>query len=316
MNTLEKAEELFGFTDIANQKVEFYWQGEDYKLTVNRIDQASSDASGNKLFKLKNNVFSALQRKKDTLLTFGGAWSNHVYATASVCHKLGLKSVGIIRGEEPAHYSDTLNHARKCGMELHFISREDYREKNENYFKAWLRDEFGDFLLIPEGGSNYLGIQGCMEIVNTFPENTEEIFIAAGTGATAAGVLLGGTQRVNVVSALKGGTFLEDDIRTQLYWATVNEEMVEELLQRMNLITDAHHGGYAKTTPELITLIREFYDQTDIKLEPIYTGKALWAMLAAINSGQVSNDGKAVLVHTGGMQGISGVESRIKAKIF
>ncbi|MFK7755446.1 MAG: 1-aminocyclopropane-1-carboxylate deaminase/D-cysteine desulfhydrase [Flavobacteriales bacterium] len=316
MNTQTQAEELFTFPKVQNQKVEFYWEGEDYKFTINRLDEVSDDASGNKFFKLKYNVFSALQRQKETILTFGGPWSNHIYATASTCKKLSLNSIGIIRGEEPIHYSDTLKHARTCGMELHFISREEYREKNEDYFKAWLRDEFGSFQLVPEGGSNFLGVQGCMEIPPHFPEEATEVYMAAGTGATAAGVLLGGKNRVNVVSALKGGEFLRDDIKSQIYWSTVSDEITDEVLERMNLITDAHYGGYAKTTPELILMIQHFYEQTGIKLEPIYTGKALSAMLRDMKTGRVSNDGSALLVHTGGLQGIPGIESRIKAKLF
>ena len=316
MNSQQQAEELFTFSKVQNQKVEFYWEGTDYNFTINRLDEVSDDASGNKLFKLKYNMFSALQRPEKTILTFGGAWSNHIYATAAACKKIGLRSIGIIRGEEPAHYSDTLEHARKCGMELHFISREEYREKNEDYFKAWLRDEFGNVQIVPEGGSNFLGVQGCIEIPLLFPPDTREVYMSAGTGATAAGVLLGGKQRVNVVSALKGGEFLRDDIKSQIYWSTVSDDITSEVLERLNLITDAHHGGYAKTTPELIHMIQEFYAQTRIKLEPIYTGKSLGALIRDMKIGRVSNDGTALLIHTGGLQGIPGIESRIKAKLF
>ena len=316
MNSQQQAEELFTFSNIQNQKVEFYWEGTDYNFTINRLDEVSDDASGNKFFKLKYNIFSALQRQNNAVLTFGGAWSNHIYATASTCKKLGLRSIGIIRGEEPAHYSETLEHARKCGMELHFITREEYKEKNEDYFKAWLRDEFGSVQIIPEGGSNFLGVQGCMEIPSLFPAETSEVYMAAGTGATAAGVLLGGKNKVNVISALKGGEFLREDIKSQIYWSTVSDEITAEVLKRLNLITDAHHGGYAKTTPELIHMIQEFYGQTGIKLEPIYTGKALGALVRDMKIGRVSNDGNVLLIHTGGLQGIPGIESRIKAKLF
>lgn len=316
MNSIEKAEQLFRISKIPNESVEFYWKGMDYKFTINRLDKVSDDASGNKLFKLKYNVFSALQKGQESMLTFGGAWSNHLYATAAVCEKVGLKSIGIIRGEEPKQWSDTLLFARKSGMELHFISREEYREKGEDYFKAWLRDQFGSFHLVPEGGSNFLGVQGCMEIPNYFPKDTSEVFLAAGTGATTAGILLEGKARVNVVSALKGGEFLREDIRSQIYWSTISEEMAEDALENMNLITDAHFGGYAKFTPELIELVKEFYEQTGIKTEPVYTGKALFALLRDIALGRLSNDGKALLIHTGGLQGISGMEKRVKEKFF
>ncbi len=316
MNSQTQAEALFKIPEVTSQSVEFYWQGEDYYFTLNRLDSVSDDASGNKFFKLKYNIFSALQRQKEAILTFGGAWSNHIYATATLCKKLGMRSIGIIRGEEPTHYSNTLEHARKCGMELHFISREEYREKNEDYFKAWLRDEFGSFQLVPEGGSNFLGVQGCMEIPAHFPGTTTEVYLAAGTGATAAGILLGAKQRINVTSALKGGEFLRDDISSQIYWSTVSDEITAEVMERLNLITDAHFGGYAKSTPELIELIREFHSQTNIKLEPIYTGKALWTLLRDLKKGRILNDGNALLIHTGGLQGIPGIESRIKSKLF
>ncbi len=312
----EKAEKLFEARPIQNELVEFQYDGFDYKFTVNRLDQVSDDASGNKFFKLKYNVFSAIQHGRDTLLTFGGAWSNHIQATAEICGKIGLKSIGVIRGEAPKVWSDTLRKAEKNGMNLHFISREEYREKEEDYFKAWLRDSFGSFHLIPEGGSNFFGVQGCMEIPNGFPSEVSSVFLAAGTGATSAGILLGGTSKVHVVSALKGGEFLREDIRSQIYWSTVSDEITEEMLEKLQLVSDMHFGGYAKYTEELIQLLKEFYRQTGIKMEPIYSGKALAALLRSIQLREVKNDGTAVLIHTGGLQGITGIEQKLKENLF
>jgi len=311
-----KADAYFHTDSVDVDSIEFTWQKNTYKFQVLRLDRVHASASGNKFFKLKYNAIAALQCPTKTLVTFGGAWSNHIQATAAVCSELGLRSIGLIRGEEPEELSETLLRAKENGMELRFISRAEYREKHEDFFKAWLRDEYGQFHLVPEGGSNYLGMQGCMEICKHFSTDHSSVFLAAGTGATAAGILMGSDMPVHVVSALKGGEFLKKDIATQIYWATVNDEMTEERMQQMRLHTDFHFGGYAKFNSELIELIREFYKQTEIKLEPIYTGKVLACLLDALKSGSVRNDGSALMIHTGGLQGLVGVEKRLGEDLF
>ncbi len=311
-----KADSYFQTDSIDLDSVEFKWRSNTFNFQVLRLDKVHSSASGNKFYKLKYNALAALQCPTKTLLTFGGAWSNHIQATAAVCSEMGLKSIGIIRGEEPDNLSETLARAKEKGMELRFISRGEYREKHEDFFKAWLRDEYGQFHLVPEGGSNYLGMQGCVEICQAFSEKNSAVFLAAGTGATAAGILMGSELPIHVVSALKGGDFLKKDIATQIYWSTVSDEMTEELLQKLVLHTDFHYGGYAKFNGELIELLRAFYAQTGIKLEPIYTGKVLGCLIDGLDKGLVENDGSVLMIHTGGLQGIVGVEHRLGEKLF
>ena len=311
-----KADSYFHIDAVDVQPVAFSFGGEDYRFSVLRLDQVHSSASGNKFFKLKYNAFSALQCETKTLLTFGGVWSNHIQATAAVCSELGINSIGVLRGEEPKVWSETLLTARENGMELRFVSRAEYKEKHEDFFKAWLREEYGQFHLVPEGGSNYLGVQGCMEISRHFPRTVSSVFLAAGTGATAAGILLSSDLNIHVNSALKGGEFLKTDIENHIYWSTMNTEMTKERLSNLYLHTEHHFGGYAKFNEELIHLIREFYRQTNIKLEPVYTGKVLACLVDSIKSGAVKNDGSVLMIHTGGLQGLIGIEKRIQKRVF
>lgn len=281
-----------------------------------REDKIHPEYGGNKWRKLYYNLLKAKQLGHDTLLTFGGAWSNHIAATAAACRDEGLKSIGVIRGEEPLVYSDTLAFAKSCGMQFFFVDRASYREKNNDYFKQWLHDQLGRFYLIPEGGSNYLGVQGCMEIIGNVHADFDYIACAAGTGATAAGISLSlkSHQKLLVFPALKGGEFMAEEILTYRAYALGTTE--ESGPRNFEILSDYHFGGYAKTTPELIAFIRAFYRSTHIKLDPVYTGKMMFGLDDVLKKKMLPPDSKILALHSGGLQGIPGIEKRIGENLF
>lgn len=274
-------------------------QYQNQEFSVKLLDEVHPAYGGNKYFKLKYNLEQAQHAGRDTILTFGGAWSNHIYATAAACAEKGFRSIGVIRGEEPREYSNTLKFATEQGMRLVFVSREEYREKDEPFFKAWLRDELGSFYLIPEGGSNYYGVQGCTEILGAGDEKYDEIWCACGTGATLAGIILSlkPHQQAVGVSVLKGD-FMRDEVMKHLRFSLGSFDVAKEYEDRFDIVDDAHFGGFAKTTPELLQLITDFRNETDIQLEQVYTAKMMWAFL------QKPTPENRLAIHTGGLQGL------------
>ncbi len=266
------------------------------QLHLKRTDLIHPTISGNKFHKLKYNLIEAKAQGLTTLLTFGGAYSNHIAATAAAGHEYGFQTIGIIRGEELAdkiHDNPTLRQAQSLGMQLHFISRSDYRCKADADFIQQLRSKFGTFYLIPEGGTNNLAIQGCEEIMTEQDkQDFDYVCCAIGTGGTIAGIINSSsdTQKVLGFPALKGD-FLFDEIKQ---WTTRSN---------WDLCLDYHFGGYAKTTPELLQFIQQFQQQTDIEIEPIYTGKMLFGIFDLIEKGYFPANSKILTIHTGGLQG-------------
>lgn len=187
------------------------------KLFIKREDQNHAYISGNKWWKLKYNLQAAQQQKHNTLLTFGGAYSNHIYATAAAADELGLKSIGIIRGEETLPLNATLAFAKSRGMQLHYISREAYRNKHSTEFIQSLSDRFGKFYLIPEGGTNELAVKGVAEFAQQLQHEVsiDYVCLPVGTGGTIAGLIAGTNEQTQVVgiSVLKNGEFLVDDVK-------------------------------------------------------------------------------------------------------
>ncbi len=262
--------------------------------------------SGNKFRKLKYNLLQAKAENQATLLTFGGAFSNHIAAVAFAGKEQGFKTIGIIRGEElknKVFENPTLQFAEDCGMQLDFISRESYRHKAETYFLTNLKNTFGDFYLIPEGGTNELAIKGCEEILT--PEDTEFDYICCsiGTGGTISGLInsIKPHQKVLGFPALKGA-FLKNEIRN--FARNENWE----------LITDYDFGGYGKVTLELIDFINQFYKENQIPLDPIYTAKMAFGVMDMIEKKYFTQNSKILLIHTGGIQGIQGMNLKLKAK--
>lgn len=251
--------------------------------------------SGNKWWKLKYNLDRALELGQNTILTFGGAYSNHIYATAGACHELGLKSIGIIRGEETLPLNPTLSFAKECGMELHYVSREAYRKKSEPSFLQNLTNQFGDFYLIPEGGTNELAVKGVIEFAQSLNQEAEFDYLClpVGTGGTMAGMVEGLDKSKNILgfASLKGGEFLEQEIQT--YTDRRN----------FTLQHDYHFGGYAKIPQSLTDFTNQFEKDYSIQLDPIYTSKMMFGIIDLLEKGFFKNDSTIMILHTGGLQG-------------
>lgn len=277
-------------------------------IFVKREDLNHPFVSGNKWWKLKYNLQEAKRQGKSTLLTFGGAYSNHIYATAAAAQELSFKSIGIIRGEEITTLSKTLQFAKEQGMLLHFISREAYRQKAQDEFVARLKDQFGDFYLIPEGGTNSLAVQGVEEFAQQLNKEMDADFVcsACGTGGTLAGIIKAMPEkRVIGFSSLKGD-FLSEEVRRLLDEEIEGEEVSKlERYQKSNWhIEDGYHfGGYAKHTPELLMFIKNFEKEFSIPVEHVYTGKLFFGLFDLIQRGHFPKGSKIMALHTGGLQG-------------
>lgn len=275
-------------------------------LFLKREDLSHPIISGNKFRKLKFNLIQAKEAGHDTLLTFGGAFSNHIAATACAGKEFGFKTIGIIRGEELSEdftENPTLTLAQRHGMHFKFISRSEYKKKNEFDFQEDLKREFGSFYLLPEGGTNALAVQGCAEILEASDTDFEVICCPVGTGGTLAGIINSTTanQRVLGFSALKGD-FLKEDIRKFA------------LKENWDLITDYHFGGYAKVSSELVEFINNFKRETKIQLDPVYTGKMVFGIFDLIKKEKFEPGTRILAVHTGGLQGIAGINRVLKMK--
>lgn len=275
-------------------------------LALKREDLLHPFISGNKYRKLKYNLLEANKKRCHTILTFGGAFSNHIAATAYAANEKGFSSIGIIRGEELKEswrQNTTLLKAHEDGMIFKFVNRGDYRKKEEAGFLADLRKEFGDFYLMPEGGTNILAIKGCEEILVSGDERFDFICTSVGTGGTAAGLINSSFphQKVLGFSSLKGD-FLNKDIKR----LTANN--------RWDLISEYHFGGYAKISQELIIFINDFKKKTNISLDPIYTGKMMFGLFDMVLRDTFVKGTKILAIHTGGLQGIAGMNSVLKKK--
>ena len=280
------------------------------ELFIKREDLIHPFVSGNKFRKLKYNLRAAKEQQKETLLTFGGAFSNHIAATAVSAQFNGFKSIGIIRGNELGHdltktlaSNSTIREAHKNGMLFKFISRAAYREKSERSFLNQLKEAYGDFYLIPEGGTNNLAIRGCEEILTKEDSKFDYICCAIGTGGTISGLINAATAHQKIIGfpALKGD-FLQDEIER----FTTKENW--------QLATSYHFGGYAKYNEVLIRFINQFSKENQIVLDPIYTGKMLFGILDLIAKDYFPVNSNILAIHTGGLQGIEGVNKKLKKK--
>ncbi|WP_180074715.1 1-aminocyclopropane-1-carboxylate deaminase/D-cysteine desulfhydrase [Acinetobacter sp. YH12116] len=282
------------FDSIAQQVPYQHIEYRHQRISIKRLDLIHPQISGNKFFKLKYNLLAARQQGFEKVLTFGGAYSNHIAATAFASHKFGFQSLGMIRGEELAQrpLNPTLATAQQFGMQLEFISRNAYRQKDQPDFLQHLQQQYPDFYLIPEGGTNALAIQGCREILTAEDAQFDLICCAVGTGGTLAGLIEASQQHQQLLgfSALKG------DFLTQ---------EVAQLTTKRNwrILDDYCCGGYAKTTPELIQFIQSFEQRYNIPLEQVYTGKMLRGIFDLIDQDKIGPDQKILLIHTGGLQG-------------
>jgi 1-aminocyclopropane-1-carboxylate deaminase len=279
-------------------------------LYIKREDVIHPQISGNKCRKLKYNLLEAKKRGKDTLLTFGGAYSNHIHAVAAAGEVFGLRTIGLIRGQETLPLNTTLTFAKACGMEIHYLNRTDYRSKNTPDFIQSLTAEFGDFYLLPEGGSNALAVKGCAEIMEEITIPFDYICCACGTGATLAGLIaaLKSHQKAVGFSALKGGGFLYRDVAALLesyYLLSTDNPNKITLSSNWEINLNYHFGGYAKTTAGLFDFIHTFEEMHHIPLEQIYTGKMIYGIYDLIKKGYFRKGDSIIAIHTGGLPGRS-----------
>lgn len=289
--------------EIPNQFIDFF---PEINLAIKREDLIHPLVSGNKFRKLKYNLLQAKKQGHSQLLTFGGAFSNHIAAVAAAGKMHQFETIGIIRGEELAteiNQNPTLRLARDSGMQLQFISRDAYRNKMAPEFISQLEQQFGDFYLIPEGGTNSLAVKGCEEILTPADGEFDFICCAVGTGGTISGLINKALphQKVLGFPALKGD-FLTEEIRK---FATVDN---------WRLISDYHFGGYGKVSLELIGFINDFYLKTQIPLDPIYTGKLVFGVMDLIQKKYFPKGSKILMIHTGGLQGVEGMNLRLQNK--
>jgi 1-aminocyclopropane-1-carboxylate deaminase len=275
-------------------------------LFIKREDLLHPFVSGNKFYKLKYNLQEAKRQNHKTLLTFGGAFSNHIAAVAYAANESNFKSIGIIRGDELSHKAaknPTLAFAEKQGMRFEFISREAYRNKTNLKFIEDLESKFGNFYLIPEGGTNNLAVLGCEEILTDDDFNFDYICCCVGTGGTISGIINSSQKNQKIIGfpALKGG-FLNNEIQK---FSMKNNWMLQ---------TDYHFGGYGKVSDNLILFINDFYEAYKIPLDPIYTSKMAFGIIDLISKNYFEPNSKILMIHSGGLQAVSGMNLKLKQK--
>ena len=267
------------------------------KLFVLRLDLLHPLVNGNKWFKLKYNLEAARAKGKTTLLSFGGAYSNHIHALAAAGKEYGFKTIGIIRGEETLPLNNTLRFATQCGMRLLYISRELYRDMEKALASVSHHLDMNDTYVIPEGGSNAEGVRGCMEMIREINIPFDHVVCACGTGATLAGIALSlnEKQKVTGIPVLKGGEFLEQEI---LAW----KEHFGNPSKNFELKTEYHSGGYAKADERLLQFISSFEELHHIPLDHVYTGKMMSAVFDLARKKYFKRGETVIAVHSGGLQ--------------
>jgi len=262
------------------------------KISLLRLDRLHEQISGNKWFKLQYFLLDFFTSEKEALATFGGAYSNHIAASAAACRLLSVPSIGYIRGEEPKTFSPTLTLAKENGMGLRFVSREQYKDKEKIMF------ETPQYYWIPEGGYGVLGAKGAADIWNYVPEKDQytHVFLAVGSGTTIAGLLNGAAahQHIVGVSVMKNNFSLQNEI------AQLTQP---DKIGTLSLLHDYHFGGYAKKTDPLLDFIASVEVQYNVPLDFVYTGKAFFALMDQLKKGNLPSDSRILFVHTGGLQG-------------
>jgi len=273
------------------------------QLWVKRDDLIDPYISGNKWRKLKYLLAAAQSQGKNHLVTFGGAYSNHLVATASAAARAGIKSTAFVRGD--AVTNQMLLLCKLFGMRLIFTDRDSYKNK-QVLFDAHFSDDSQAFF-IDEGGASEEAVRGCAELIAELPESFDHIFCAAGTGTTAAGLLRGVleqglTSSIQVIPVLKGGTFITAEITR--YTGTSSQ---------LHVHTEYHFGGYAKTTEPLLIFMRDFIAKHGLLIDPVYTAKMFYAIEDLALKGTINKDSKILAVHTGGLLGIWGMQDKLNA---
>lgn len=297
-------------SNIPIQKINIdFLEKNGIEVFIKREDLIHPEISGNKWRKLKYNVQRAKALDCNKIITFGGAFSNHISATAASGKLNGLKTIGVIRGEEVLPLNPTLKLAQENGMEFLYVSRSDYRRKDEDGFLEELGIDTSKSFVIPEGGANKYGLLGCKEIVEGC-EDYDLFVCACGTANTLSGIIseLGENQKAIGIPVLKNAGFLKEEVFKNL-------EALGVKMSNWDLNLDFHFGGYAKQNSDLISFIQDFWRSHQIKLDPIYTGKAMYGLLELIKNGEIKSK-KILFIHTGGLQGVAGFEERYKLTLF
>jgi len=309
---------LIEYTPIIKKLSCSLFSEKEIDVFVLRLDLMHPEIGGNKWFKLKFNLAEAKKQNHDTILTFGGAFSNHIHATAVACKLSGFKSIGIIRGEPEAAHNPTLGEARANGMQLHFVTREEYRNKEESYFIEKLKQQFGNFYLIPEGGNNLQGAIGCGDILKGIPVY-EYIFCACGTATTFAGIAshLKPGQKLIGILVLKGeNTLIETAQQLINKIKPANSPVVSSDPDKgPAILNDYTFGGYAKHTSALLQFKESFERDHSIPLDYIYTSKLFYGVFDLISSGKLAGGAQVLIIHSGGLQGNRGYEERYHLKL-
>jgi 1-aminocyclopropane-1-carboxylate deaminase len=299
-------EEFFDTQKSIIQEIKFSYRSNEYSLSIKRDDLIDDLVSGNKWRKLKYNLAQAEHEGKDGILTFGGAFSNHLIATAKAANNAGLNSIGIVRGDElNADSNQTLKNCAKYGMHLKFISRAEYRERNDYAYMKRIQQKYAGFYVIPEGGANYYGMVGCMEITKEIPSFYHHVFTAMGTGTTAAGIraALDLKSHLHIVSALKGNKD-ELSVKDLLMKFTHDEFEANEYLKMTSFYED-EFGGYGKWNDKLVEFVKLVYMQTSVKMDLIYTAKVLHKIISLIDLEKILPSERILMIHTGGVQGMA-----------
>jgi 1-aminocyclopropane-1-carboxylate deaminase len=282
--------------DIIPPPIQTLQKYKNLVVDVLRLDLIHPTITGNKWYKLKFNLLAAQKNNIDTILTFGGAYSNHIFATAAAGQIFACKTIGIIRGEETLPLNPCLTFATNAGMKLVYVDRTSYRNKHTVEFLDALHEKFGEFYVIPEGGANELAVEGVAELAQTLPQDYDAVVCACGTGTTLAGLRKGFGLNTKIIGipVLKNGEFL---------YSEINQLLTNELLQKnYTLLTNYAWGGYAKTPEALLQFIADFTIKNSIPLEPIYTGKLFFAVHDLIQQNYFKNQQKILMVHSGGHQ--------------
>ena len=288
-----------------NEKVHFI-NNSGLQLFLKREDKIHNIISGNKYRKLKFNLINAKELGFKGLLTFGGAYSNHIPAVAYAAKKNGFKSLGFIRGEEIVNNyleNPTLKYSHDLGMKFKFLSRSNYKLKTNEYFLRKLKKKFKDYYLIPEGGTNALGVLGCQEILNDNDKEFDYICCSVGTGGTICGLINSSNENQKIIgfSSINKNYLLNDITKF-----VTNENWM--------LVDDFSFGGYGKVNNELIEFMNNFRLKYGILLDPIYTSKLVYGVLNLITNNFFKPNSKILMIHTGGHQGILPMNKFLKNK--
>jgi 1-aminocyclopropane-1-carboxylate deaminase len=272
-----------------------------YKLhaDVLRLDKIHTEISGNKWFKLKNYLEKAKQLNKHALLSFGGAYSNHLLALAAAARIYGFECIGLIRGEEHENLSHTLYKVKELGMKLEFLSRQQYKLWKNMFANTDINIDWPGTLIVPEGGAGYEGVCGAEEILTLVPSSTySHICCAVGTGTTMAGLVNGTTGQdcqIIGISVLKGTRNMEP---LNLSWIKN-----KSALKNVRLIHEDHFGGYSKFDKQLIDFMNSLFSESQIPTDFVYTGKLFYSIIRLAGINIFPAGSRILILHSGGIQG-------------